>query len=967
MPDRAVGLLGPTVVFVDGDTVDPGGQRIRRVLAALAARSGQRVRTEQLIDDVWGDGAPSRARASLQMHISKLRRLLEPTSARIETVDGGYRLRAPPPAVDVVAFGRAVDEARAARTDGRWETAEERSARALGLWRSDDLAEVDDIPSLAAEATHLRDLRRQARTIHAEALLALGDDGVAVDELDRAVRDEPFVERFWELLMLALYRSGRQADALAAYRRAAGILGEELGIEPGPALQRLEEQILLHDEALLRRPVARPARWTLPDVGASLVGRDGEVAWMVDRLAEGSPVVVVGPGGVGKTRVALEAARRVAEGFADGGAFVDLTVCDRDRDVAAAVAEQLRVDPDDDPESAVCELLVARSMVLVVDNCEHVPAGASKILSAVAAHCPDVALVATSRCRLDVPGEVLTLESLPVPPPGTPPDRVGEFAAVALFCARARAVAPAFDPDDDELGMVADLCRRLDGLPLAVELVAAWMNVATVGDVVARIVDTSHVRSRVAVPDDRHAGLAEAFDWSFRLLGADDRDAFVRLSVFRSFFGLDGAAAVLGVGADEALGVVRRLADASLLTADLTHRHGRYRMLETIRGFAASRLDRRDDRDEVLGRYRRFVFEAALRLADGCDEAAWFDTLQAMLPDLRAVMGWAEVAEPQMVVDLAERLRPFWTQRGLGAEIEPRLEAVLEGSPRPEAWYTLGVMRYARGSIDGAKAAFSAGLESAEPGPVRARLLNALGVVSLDAGDYQSADALYREAEALFAAAGHDQGVAAAVLNRGIVAVNTGRFDDAEARFEAARVRFRDLGDRREEAHALLRLAFVAELAGRPEIARERARAALRIVEPLGVSLALADALQYTAEFELGAGSVFQARTLLVSAVEAFRALGNVVGLQRSFLTAAAVAAADEQWTEAAEMSAYAAALRAELGIPVPAANRDAVAGIAEAVAAAVPRARRDALAERARLADVDGMVERCLDVLGSR
>ncbi len=966
MPDTAVGLLGPTVVFIDGEVVDPGGRRIRRVLAALAIRAGTAVRTDRLIDDVWGDEAPPRARASLQMHISKLRRLLAATPVRIETVSEGYRLDAPAGAVDVVAFADAVDDARAARSDDRWETAEERSARALSLWRSDDLGDLDDMAGLSGEVTRLRELRRQACTIHAEALLALGREDQAVGELERAVADEPFVERFWELLMLALYRSGRGADALAAFRQASRTLGEELGIEPGPALRKLEEQILLHDEALSRPALRGAPRWTLPATRRSLVGRDEEIRRAVKRVSEDRLLVVLGPGGVGKTSLALEVAHRLAEELPDGGAFVDLSECDRDRSVPAVAAEQLGIDGEGDALAALQGSLRSRSMVLVVDNCEQVPDGAARLVGGLVSGCPDLIVIVTSRLRLDVGGApALTLESLPVPPPDVSPEEAVGYAAVALFLARASEVAPDWHPAGDEMGLVVDLCRRLDGLPLAVELVTAWLNVVTLRDLAARLAEPDLLRARGSEAEGRPSRLADVIEWSYRLLAPEDQAAFERLGVFRSFFDLAGAAAVLDADPDEAMGTVCRLVDASLVVVDLDHHHGRYRMLETIRSFAARLLADRSDVAEVRARHRRHVLDTVQGLAEATDEVASFDTLQAMLADLRVVFDWAEREDPAALVDTAERLRPFWAQRGLGYEIEPRLERVLAQAPSAAGWYTLGVMRYARGDFSDARAAFAAGLAEARTHLDRARLVNALGVVSLDEGDYPAAAERYREAEEAFSASGHEPGVAAALLNQGIVQVNQGRLDEAEELFEEARRRFRALEDPREEAHALLRLAFVAELRHRPDVARERAQAALGIVRPLGTSLALADALQYTAEFELGAGSVGSARSLLAEAVVAFRDLGNVVGVQRALLTASGIAVHDEQWAEAAEMSAYAAALRSELGIPVPAANREAVAEITRAVAAAVPVRQRDALAERARLTDVDGMVDRCLDVLG--
>ncbi len=206
-----VGILGPTVVVVDGEQRDPGGRIVRRVLAALAVRGGERVTTERLIDDVWGEAAPAQARASLQMHIAKLRKLLASTSVSIETVTDGYRLAAPSNGVDVAEFIQLAEDARTARAESRWPTAAGRSQRALNLWRSGRIEALDDMPSLAGDVTGLMELRRQTRLIHFEVRLAIGEHQELVGALEEATAAEPFFERFWELLMLALYRCGRQA------------------------------------------------------------------------------------------------------------------------------------------------------------------------------------------------------------------------------------------------------------------------------------------------------------------------------------------------------------------------------------------------------------------------------------------------------------------------------------------------------------------------------------------------------------------------------------------------------------------------------------------------------------------------------------------------------------------------------------------------------------------------------------
>ena len=957
-----VGILGPTVVAIDGELQDPGGRIVGRVLAALALRRGSRVTTERLIDDVWGEAAPARARASLQMHITKLRRLLEPTGVTIETVTDGYRLAGPPGSIDVDEFVNSAEDARTARTEGRWTTAAELSRRALALWRSDRVTSLDDSTLLSGELSSLTELRRQTRSIHLEATLALGGHEEGVAELEAAVSAEPLVERWWELLMIALYRSGRQADALDAYKRAAAVLGEELGIEPGPALANLEERILLQDPALLELPdSATSTVYELPPPTEPIIGRDADIQQAMSLLAGRRQLTILGPGGVGKTTLSLAVGRRLASGYPDGVLFWDLTACDSDQNVATELAEQLGIEPEPDALEASVDFLRSRALLLIADNCEHVLAGAATVVEAVLDRCPDVSVIATSRRPLSTPKESdLRIAPLAVPDAGADETELAGSPAVRLFATRAGDAVPNLDPGTPELTAVAAICRRLDGLPLAVELAASWSHLLTVRDIAGRL--ASLMDSPGASPDEgRHRSLEAAIGWSYSLLDAADRDAFERLAVFRSVFDLEAAEAVLE---RSPLEMLANLTDASMLSVDLSGPSARYRMLETIREFGLARLQERADFADLQAGYRSFVIQTALNAADALQEAEWFDRVQEMLPDLRSVLDTAAVAEPHLVVSVAEKLRAFWTQRGLAHEIEPRLASVVDGVQSASGWYTLGVMRYARGALDEAQATFESGL-TVESGPEeRARLVNALGVLALERGDYVRAAGAYREAGELFEAAGWPAGVAAAQLNQGIAALNQGRHDEAVEFLESARKLFGEVGDRREEAHALLRLAFASELSGESEVGRERAGAALRIARTLGPGLALADALQYTADVEVGAGDPTSARPLLAEAVEMFLALGHRVGLQRAMLTATAVAVADEQWTEAAEMNAYSAAIREDLAIPVPAANRAAVDGLRQAIAARVPEIRRKALAERARLAVVDDMAGRCLHFL---
>ncbi len=540
------------------------------------------------------------------------------------------------------------------------------------------------------------------------------------------------------------------------------MLGEELGLEPSPALTRLEEQILLQNPDLLELPDSRRGLVpSLPPPPATLIGREDEIHEAMKLVVEDRVVTILGPGGVGKTTVALEVGRRLSDEYPDGAMFFDLAASNRDDEVAAVAAERLGLAFDGDALTAVIDHLRSRSMVLVIDNCEQVPDGAAQLVDGLKGGCPDLAVVATSRRRLPADARSLILAPLAVPPDDADGSEIGGYAAVRLFMERAQSVYPDLEVGPDDLPTLGRICRRVDGLPLALELVAAWTNVLTIGDIETRLEGVTESR-RASEVEGRHGSLDQAIDWSYRLLADDDRATFSRLAVFRSAFDLAGAAAVLDVEDNEALRKLGRLVDASLITADVAGRSARYHMLGTIRMFGAEHLSRLPDAGDITKRHRDFIVATALNTADDLHEAAWFDRVQEMLPDLRMILD----AERVTVVEVAGRLRLFWAQRGLGHEIEPRLEAVVKSAGSASAWFTLGVMRYARGALEEAQQAFESGLaRSVGPMTVPASRMR-WACWHSRAGTTRPPEKAYRQAERLFTSAGLSGGVAASYSTR---------------------------------------------------------------------------------------------------------------------------------------------------------------------------------------------------------
>jgi DNA-binding SARP family transcriptional activator len=530
-----LGLLGPVRAVQAGRELPLGGPRQRAVLALLAVDAGQVVPAGRLIEELWRGGPPPGAATTLRSYISRLRALLAP-DATLVARGGGYLLTLWPGRVDAVEFERLARAGRAALAAGEATAAANRFREALGLWRGRALADVAEVEALALEAARLEELRLGVLEDRIEADLALGLPREVTGELERLVAEHPVQERLWRLLVLALYRSERQADALAACRRAREMLAGELGLDPGEELRLLEEQVLRHEVPPVPAPVRRG---NLPAPLTSLVGRNRDLAEVGRLLAGARLVTLTGPGGSGKTRLAVEAAVRAAGRFEDGVWLAGLAGIASAELVAPRVMEALEVRQTSD--IPVIEALVYRlrpaELLLVLDNCEHLLDACAALVGTLLAGAPGLRVLATSREPLGVPGEAVYL----VPPLEVPPESAGAQAlarapAVQLFVDRASA-ARAAAAADPPVETIAKICRNLDGLPLAIELAAARAATLSAGEIEAHLADKfAFLRHRRPVADPRHQTLRAAIDWSYELLTQDERRVFAELSVFAGGF-----------------------------------------------------------------------------------------------------------------------------------------------------------------------------------------------------------------------------------------------------------------------------------------------------------------------------------------------------------------------------------------------------------------------------------------------
>jgi predicted ATPase/DNA-binding SARP family transcriptional activator len=706
------GILGPLEVRADGREVVLGGAKPRAVLAALALHANQSVSAERLAVALWGEDVPPSAVKTVQVYVARLRKALDDPS-RLVTTPAGYCLRVRAGELDAERFERQVADGRRALAAGRGDQAAAELRAALELWRGPPLPELASAPFAPVEITRLEEQHLAAVEVRIAADLAAGRHAELVGELQQLAVLHPWRERLHAQLMVAFYRSGRQADALAAYRHAREILVEQLGVEPGAELHAVHEAVLAHDPAIAAPPATPcqppegpderrlfPGARTLPAPPNRLVGRGCELAAIGERLrsSSGRMLTLTGPGGVGKTRLALEAARTVAADFTDGAHFVSLAAVQQPEDVSAAIVRTLEIVvlAGESAERAAQRFLAAKHLLLVADNFEHVLAAAPFIGGLLGA-CPALTVLATSREPLTLQAE----ERFPVAPLALPElatiedtRTLASVEAVALFAERARAHDPDFELGDGNGAAVAEICRRVDGLPLAIELAAARCGLLSAVEIAERL-DTALGASGAAARDApaRHRTLGATIDWSHELLGEAEQRCFARFAVFAGGATIDAAETITAGGLD----TLDALAAKSLLTR---RRHApaptRLGMLETIRAYAAERLAIAADAEAVREDHYRYYLDLAERHgADpalrGADAQEHLATMDAEIDNLHAALGWAvAAASAKRALAMAAALGSYWIARNRhadavnwagraldlpGADLEPALRA----------------------------------------------------------------------------------------------------------------------------------------------------------------------------------------------------------------------------------------------------------------------------------------------------
>ncbi|MEW2282955.1 BTAD domain-containing putative transcriptional regulator [Streptomyces sp. NPDC047841] len=908
------GVLGPLAVWDDeGEPLQVPETKVRALLADLLAHDGGPVSTDRLVHDLWGDHPPGNPAGALQAKVSQLRRVVG--RERLIRQPPGYRLiLGPADDVDTERFGRLVTEARRA-VDPRARAA--LLTEAVELWRGPAYADFADEEFARAARECLAEQRLAVLEERAEARLAAGDHLLLAGELAALVAGHPLRERLRAVQMRALYRAGHQGEALASYEDLRTRLADELGACPGPALSALHRAMLRQDPSLTADPAApagdavagspvavpgspvavpgpqgsiTPATPTTPTnllhPLTPLVGRDRALADLVPLLARQRLVTLTGPGGVGKTRLAVAVAQEFASGdVPDGVWFVEFAGVRgaTPDDLAGIVAATLGIRdgaPSAPPAtgtttaSPVHRLAAAlrdRRTLLVLDNCEHVVASAAELVAPLLHRAPGLRVLTTSQEPLALAGEtVFLVEPLPTPD------------AVRLFTERAAACAPGFrlgTGEDDGTGrdqgadpaVVAEICRRLDGIPLALELAASRVRALGVRELAARLDD----RFRVLTSGQRGAParqqtLRAMIDWSWELLSVPERLVLSRLAVHGDGCTLDAAEAVCageGVPGGAVLDLVTRLVEKSLVVVTAGPAGPRYRLLESVAAYALERLRETGDESAVRERHLRHYLtlaERAERRLRGPRQRDRLARLDAEAGNLRAALDEAvrraAAGRRAEAVRLVTSLAWWWLLRGRLTEARRGLAAVLAataGDPDPE----LALLHSAFVLLTGERTATPAA--DAVPDPARrarALWLNAYGRFSV--GDLDGSRALNARALAGFEAADEQWGVAAALGLRAALALVRGDLDAVARDGRRSRALYRELGDRWGELQTVTPLAVLAEIKGEYARAAHRQHEGLQIARELRLEAEVSARLSGLGRLPLLAHDVDRARRL---------------------------------------------------------------------------------------------------------
>lgn len=904
---------------------------------------------------LWGADQPRNPANALQIQISYLRKTLSSGSAAagqpIITQPGGYTLEIEPDAIDAVRFERLLANASPgalvqsdAMVDAQLRAVDE----ALALWRGEALSDVAGEPFAQGTATRLEEMRWSAREQRIDLLLAVGRHREAVGELGALVSEQPLRERFHEQLVLALYRCGRQADALRAFETARSTLVDELGLDPGPTLQALQRNVLSQDPSLDWPPLApaavavaveliptAPAEWRrnfVPAPLTALIGRHTEVSRVRDLLARSRLVTLTGPGGAGKTRLAIDISAREA---ANGQVwYVDLSSMDLPELVASTVASALGATtaPNKDAGDVVASVLAPATGLLVLDTCEHVLAGASSLASTVLRRAPGVRVLATSRRPLAIAGEA----AWPVPPLGLAPgdadttEAIRSSPAATLFCERAQDVRPDFELSADNAADIAGICLALDGLPLAIELAAARADVLSPRAILHRLQNRFDLLVGGATDvAARQQTLRGAIDWSVELLSDEQRCFFARLGGFAGSFDLEAAEVVAGDGSEDSLKLLSSLVRHSMVAVD---GGDRFHLLDTLRAYAAELLADLDA-DDTRRRHARHYTQVAERsesLVRGLEQGEALACLRAEVPNFRAALEWSlSIGDLDIATRLAGSLAWFWVLDGRldVADRHLRRAIAIDSVPaetRAKVLWGYSLMVAGLGHLEEAletgEASTALARQSGESAAIGCGL-NATAVAHWALGNLDAAVAAHDEAIERFLAVGDLWGESICRVLRARTALDRGDAD-SEAHLRAGLAAARRCGDAHVIGIALGLLANLQANRGERDSAIESARESLRLQESIGYTEGIIAALHLLARLHLAGGDTGDARGELLSSLRLAWKMQHAAAICEAFEDLAQIASNDGDDRTAMQLLSAAERERTTRNLPVRLADR---------------------------------------------
>ncbi len=696
----------------------------------------------------------------------------------------------------------------------------------------------------------------------------------------------------------------------------------------------------------------------LPIQATSFVGREREIQHLKTLPASARMVTLTGAGGAGKTRLALQVGAECIDDYADGAWLAELAPLRDARLVPQAVATVLGVkeQPGAELSDTLARELATKELLLILDNCEHVIDASAQLCQSLLARCAGVRILATSREALRVSGEAaFRVPALSIPDPKTRESiaALSQYSSVQLFIDRARAVAPAFQLDDRNAAAVANICRRLDGIPLAIELAAARMRSLSAEEVNARLDQRFRLLTggaRTAMP--RQQTLRAAIDWSYELLAEDEQALLGRLSVFANGWTLDAAERICAhdcVPAADVLDLLTSLADKSLVLVEERTGPTRYAMLETVRQYALDRLDERGDADRLRGKHLAHFLELAEEAeshSTSADQQAWLDRLETEHGNLRVALSWSSRAPAGASVGLrlAGALWWFWQVRGYSGEGRDRLAALLAIAPveqdaeaRAKALHGAGILAWHQGDYEAARALFEqcVALRSST-GDRRgvARSLGNLGILARDQGDFDAAVGLLQQSLTIRRELGDQWGIAASLCNLGLVAHDRSDFRSARALFEQCIPIFRDVGDQRSIAGCLSNLGEVAIAQGDYRSATSYYEQGLAIFRTLGDRRGISITLTGLGQIAAVEGNFADARAMHAESLAAKVEVGDRRGIAFSLESLAHVQASCGAHALAAKLWGRAEGLRREIEAPLTAnerAERDRQAAAARA------------------------------------